>query len=325
MTGADASPGAERHKVAIGICTHNRPAGLAALLAALDRLRLASLGDDQIFAVIVDNGDTGSSAAPICSDYVKSGRFPVTYVREPRKGLSFARNAAMAAARDAGATHIAWIDDDEVPDPGWLEALHAGLMQAGSAAAIGPVYPVFERPPPDWLPPFAFVTRRAQCDGLVSDAYTCNCIVDLRFVTAAELTFDERYNHTGGEDTLFFRRLRDAGGTIAWVEGAVVHEFVPRHRMSAGWLWRRWYRTGALEADLSSYDPSSTLGRLVNLAMGLARVSYGSARVAAGGARSLLGTPDAFVASFYTVCRGMGLIAKVFGRDYNEYSVPTYR
>jgi hypothetical protein len=184
---------------------------------------------------------------------------------------------------------------------------------------------MFELPPPDWLPPLAFVTRRAEHDGLVNDAYTCNCIVDLHCVTAAGLAFDERYNHTGGEDTLFFKRLKEAGGTIAWAEEAIVHEFVPRHRMRAGWLWRRWYRTGALEADLSPYDPASAAGRLVNLAMGLARVGYGSARVAAGCARSLLGKPGAFVASFYTVCRGMGLIAKVFGRDYNEYSVPNYR
>jgi succinoglycan biosynthesis protein ExoM len=310
--------------VAVGICTYNRPAGLAALLAALDRLRLERLGQHQVIAVVVDNADTGS-AAPICDAYAGTGRFPLTYVREPRKGLAFARNAVMAAAREAAATHLAWIDDDEVPDPGWLEALYTGLMQARSAAAIGPVYPLFELPPPDWLPPLAFVIRRTQQDGLVSDAYTCNCIVDLRFVAASGLAFDERYNHTGGEDTLFFRRLRQAGGTIAWVEGAMVHELVPRHRMSAAWLWRRWYRTGALEADLSPYDPASVLGRLVNLAMGLVRVGYGSARVAAGCVRSLLGTPGAFVASFYTVCRGMGLIAKVFGRDYNEYSVPTYR
>lgn len=324
MTALVATGGTDQHKIAVGICTHNRPAGVAALLAGIERLRLGVVSDDQVVLIVVDNGETGS-AAPVCEAYAGAGRFPLNYAREPRKGLSFARNAVMTAARAAGATHLAWIDDDEVPDPAWLDALYSGLMRAHSAAAIGPVYPMFEVPPPDWLPPLAFVIRRSHRDGLVSDAYTCNCIMDMRVVTAAGLEFDNRYNHTGGEDTAFFKRLQVAGCTVAWVEAAVVNERVPRHRMSAAWLWRRWFRTGALEADLSPFDPASATGRLVNLTMGFARVGYGSARVAAGCARSLSGTPGAFVASFYTVCRGMGLIAKVFGRDYNEYSVPTYR
>jgi succinoglycan biosynthesis protein ExoM len=324
MTAAGASQSVHTHKIAVGICTHNRPAGLAALLSALNRLRLTRIADQQVLVIVVDNGEAGS-ARPVYAEHADKSRFSINYVQEPRKGLAFARNAVMAAAREAGATHLAWIDDDEAPEPGWLEALYAGLLRAGSAAAIGPVYPMFEGPPPDRLPTSAFVIRRTPREGLVSDAYTCNCMMDMAAVVAAGLVFDDRYNHTGGEDTAFFKRLKDAGGTIAWVEDAIVNELVPRHRMSAAWLWRRWYRTGALEANLSRYDPASMTGRLINLTMGLARVGYGSARVVAGCVRSLAGTPGAFVASFYTVCRGMGLIAKVFGRDYNEYSVPTYR
>jgi len=324
MTAARANGDAGGHKVAVGICTHNRPAGLSALLSALDRQRLSGLADDEVLIVVVDNSASGSAQAS-CLSYASTGRFALSYVREPRKGLSFARNGVIDAARHAGATHLAYIDDDEVPDPDWLAALYGTLIRVGSAAAIGPVYPIFEAPPPAWLPLTAFVTRRGQQNGLVSDGYTCNCILAMSSPAAANLVFDARYNHTGGEDTLFFKSLKEAGGTIAWAETAIVHEIVPRHRMTAKWLWLRWFRTGALEADLSPYDPASVTGKLANLVMGLARIGFGSARVVGGGVRSVFGKRGAFVASFYTVCRGMGLVAKVFGRDYNEYSVPTYR
>ena len=69
----------------------------------------------------------------------------------------------------------------------------------------------------------------------------------------------------------------------------------------------------------------SVTGRVVNLAGGLARLAVGSGRVIVGSALAVSGKREAFVASFYTLCRGAGLVAKVFGRDYKEYAVSTYR
>ncbi len=70
---------------------------------------------------------------------------------------------------------------------------------------------------------------------------------------------------------MFFKRLQEGGGRIAWAEGAVVFAPIPKHRMRPQWLWRRWYRTGDIEASLGRYDPASTMGRLHNLMRGLAR------------------------------------------------------
>lgn len=319
---ADKIGGARR--VVVGICTYNRPAGLRAVLAAIDHQRLTTLDDGQIELVIADNSAAGS-AKDASDAYARTGRFAVHYVAERRKGLSYARNAVLAVARELDATHLAFVDDDELPDPGWLEALLHVVETGRCAAAIGPVYPVFEVPPPAWLPKSAFVIRRRPSDGLVDDGYTCNSIVSLSAVAACDLRFDARFNETGGEDTFFFKQLLKRNFPIAWAEQAVVYETVPRHRMRASWLWRRWFRTGALEVYLQRHDPDSVAGKLTSLGNGLARLAVGAPKIAVGGVRAALGNPSAFIASFYTLCRGAGLVAKVFGRDHKEYSVPTYR
>lgn len=311
-------------RIVVCVCTLNRPSGLRALLKALDLQRLCGLGDFQVSVIVVDNSSNGS-AAVVVQDHVAHARFSVRLVHEPRRGLANARNAALVAAREAGAIYLVFIDDDEVPSAGWLEALVVGLQLTNAAAAIGPVSPIFETPPGRWLPLAAYEEWRQPRKGFVEDGYTANAILKLSAIEAHGVAFDARFNETGGEDTLFFKQVNDRGLNIAWAEDAVVYALIPHHRMSVSWLWRRWYRTGMVEAHLSGYDPAGIRGRAFNLIRGIARVVAGSARVFAEGLLRVRRRPDAVVFSMYTLCRGTGLIANAFGREYREYARPDYR
>jgi succinoglycan biosynthesis protein ExoM len=311
-------------RVAVCVCTFNRLAGLRLLLEAIDRQRLVGIADERVSIVVVDNSPARSAGA-VVDAYAATGRFKSIAVSEPRRGLSFARNAAVAAARRSGATLIAFIDDDEVPHPAWLESLVSILTSTNAAAAVGPVYPVFEAPPPAWLPTSAYATRRSAKGGVVDDGYTSNCIISVSALDKGPLAFEQRLNEAGGEDTVLFKRLRDHGLHIAWAEQAVVHEFVPKHRMTAGWLWHRWYRTGTTAAHLGRYDASAWRGKAMNLAKGTARLVFGSLRVTAAALLYGWRRPEALVASFYTACRGAGLIASALGHNDDSYTRPTYR
>jgi succinoglycan biosynthesis protein ExoM len=310
--------------IAICICTYNRPEGLRAALRSLDGQRLATLSEAQIVVIAVDNSEDGSAKA-ICDAYAQNGRFAFRYVHQPAKGLVHARNACLAAAAQEQATHILFLDDDEAAAPSWVEALLGRLVQSGAAAAIGPVFPVFERPPSAWLPVHRFVNRVKETGGFAEDGHSCNAAISMAAIRAGHLSFDMRFNETGGEDTMFFKALRARGDRIAWAEAAHVHEFVPAHRMRANWLFRRWYRTGIVEAQLAQGAAPSVGGRLGNFVRGLARLG-------AGGARSLHALivhgwrePDRFIASFYTLCRGAGYVSGALGLSYREYSRPAYR
>jgi glycosyltransferase involved in cell wall biosynthesis len=309
------------HGLAVCICTHDRPDGLRALLDALDRQRFIELPESRINVIVVDNS-AAATARQTCAVYAASGRFPVTFVHEPRRGVAFARNAAIVAALDCGMSHLAFIDDDERPHPTWLQALARRLQRTGAAAAVGPVYPIFEVPPPRWLPVEAYAVNPSTQDGFVRDGHTGNSIIDLSVVGSESIWFDHRFNATGGEDTIFFRRLRQKRKLIAWAHDAVIEEFVPRQRMSLRWLFLRWYRTGAIEAHLGRWDPDSLKGKLVNTVRGFARLAVGILRVAGSALVAGWRKPDRCFASFYTLCRGAGLLASVLGRGYEEYGGP---
>jgi glycosyltransferase involved in cell wall biosynthesis len=312
-------------KTAICVCTYDRPFGLSLLLKALDALRLPQhYADEHIILVVVDNSEHGTARKTVNS-FLETGRFGVTYVQEKKKGLSFARNAALDAARQADASLLAFIDDDEVPHPDWLRHLLTALEVSGAAAAIGPVCPIFTAMPFGRVPVGAYATRRSQTGGMVEDGYTCNVVMRLSAIDDNAIRFDEAFNETGGEDTLFFQKWRQRGLKIAWAENAVVYEFVPAARITSRWLLRRWYRTGNTESHLGAYPPDGAKGMLHNLARGSARVAAGGGRVAWAALRHAGRRPENVVASCYTLCRGAGLIAAVFGRRYDEYSRTRYR
>ena len=311
-------------RIAVAICTLDRHLGLTTLLEAIDRQDIGAWPDDTVVLVVVDNSASASVRA-LCAARAKGPRFRLIHVHEARRGLSFARNAALAASLDLGASHIAFVDDDEVPDPRWLSALHARLVDTGAAATVGPVRPVFEKQPPYWAIAGGFFAKTLDVRGQdLTDAYTCNVMVDMQIVTLHSLTFEPRFNSTGGEDTVFFEALRTAGGRIAWADDAIVHEYMPATRVTPAWLMKRWFRTGGTEAELGRLGNESAIGRVYNGSRGVARIIGGSARAVLSVLTSPVRT-ERHLRALYTICRGAGLIAAAFGRTYSEYAAQSYR
>jgi len=110
----------------VAICTRNRTELLAGCLRSL--LALRSAGQPDFDVLVVDNDPPdGTTEALIAS-------LPgVRYVREPRAGLDFARNRALAVS---GSEFIAYLDDDVVVDHGWLGGLDEALAENPDAGAI---------------------------------------------------------------------------------------------------------------------------------------------------------------------------------------------
>jgi len=110
------------------IPTRNRPAELQQCLAALKQLDYPSFD-----ILVVDNAAADERSQDIAQQH------GVGHVREDTPGLSRARNRGAAVATSE---IVAYLDDDAVPDPGWLSALAREFKDPMVMAATGRVLPL---------------------------------------------------------------------------------------------------------------------------------------------------------------------------------------
>ncbi|NIA67639.1 glycosyltransferase [Pelagibius litoralis] len=307
-------------RVTLCAATYNRPDGLGRLLAAVAALQLQEPVNLSVAVVIVDNSPDRNARAVVeaaATDFP----WPLHYVSESRRGITFARNAALQKAAELSSDAVVFIDDDEYPDAGWLEALLRRQRISGAAVVLGAVRPVFPDGTPGWIISGRFFeTHRFEDGAELDDAHTANVLIDLSSLHRHGLVFDNRYALTGGEDTMLFQALLDAGERIVYAADAVVFETVPQSRANLEWLMKRWYRTGNIEAALFLRGHEGSSWRpLGNCLRGLLRIAAGGGLFLASLLVLGLGRRERIVRPLYTVCRGVGILASTLGRNYSEY------
>lgn len=120
----------------IAICTKDHEALVRRCLGALrDMILATSVPEDRIQILVVDNAPSDERTKKLAETLEG-----VTYTREPRPGLDFARNRAL---QEASGEWIAFMDDDVVADKCWLEGFRRALQDHQDAGGItGPVLPL---------------------------------------------------------------------------------------------------------------------------------------------------------------------------------------
>lgn len=301
-------------RVAIAIPTFRRPERLAELLAALPD-RIAEVAHPVEVVVIVVDNDPAASAA----DTIEEASLPVRSAVERTPGIASVRNRLLDLASDCDA--VAFIDDDEVPLPGWLDALVRTWLETGAAAVMGRVVSVFETDADPWILATGVFRRRSRPTGLELRAAACgSLLVDLRQLRDAQVRFDPRIGLAGGEDTLFSRQLIAAGGRIVWCDESLAEDRVPAERVTREWAMRRAFNGGnsAVHVDLAlaARAGERTLVRASAVAGGAARAVVGALRHAGG---RLAGDLESDARGLRTAHRGRGMVAAALGHRHLEY------
>ncbi|HTQ12692.1 MAG TPA: glycosyltransferase [Rhizomicrobium sp.] len=301
-------------EVAICIPTFRRPRSLERLLAAIEKLETRAA----VTVIVADNDAATHEGHDLCRRIAPFYRWPLDSFVAGERGIAQARNALTERLLKTGAKFAAMLDDDEWPEPGWLDAFLKVQWDTGADALHGAVVPVFETRPRQSV---------AECDGMASQRGTTGPCAMIRSTANVLLTracfedmpkpcFDPAFGLSGGEDRDFFTRLKARGARFAYADEAVVNAFVPASRATLAWALKRAYRVGNSDMRVFlKYRPSARqfAGECVKIAGAFAAVPVMSVWLAARPARRAIGLWKGF--------RAAGKLMALFGHRYDEYSV----
>jgi len=300
-------------KIAICIATCQRPKSLGRLLESLGDLRFEKSRDVDVRIVVVDN-DAEGSAREVVAVLAEKLPWTVEYGVEPVRGIPFARNRSVRMAGDVD--FVAFIDDDEVADPLWLDELLSAQSEYGAGIVHGPVINRYEPGTPEWYIKSGVVEQKRFATGS-SPGWVCtnNVLVKLDPLRKLDGPFDIAYGHTGADDIDLFARLRNLGVRNVWADEAVVEEHIPTSRATLGWVARRQYRVGCNEAIISRKMAGSGNWRLKSFGTGLHYIHTGATAFIVSIRRGRAG----LARPLGSVMRGLGLIGGIFGVRLHEY------
>ena len=204
------------------------------------------------FEIIVVDNHPDCLARAMVEGLAAAAAVPVRYLNDARRNVSIVRNLGIKAAHG---TYVAFIDDDEAPDPHWLSELFACLERTGADAAFGPKHPEFEAGhPPAWDPDgwrytldfrqsadtelhlFGRLRRKGKGLGSGNAAFRVATCLD------GPEPFSVAFGDGNGEDTHLLFRLALAGRRFVWCPTAMVREFIETDRTKPSYMITRMKR-----------------------------------------------------------------------------------
>lgn len=194
--------------ISVIVCTYNGSATLAACLESLENLNHSAYE-----VLLIDDGST--------EDIGRIARaFPeVRYLRQDHAGLSAARNLGMRKARG---DLLAYTDDDCIADEDWLRHVAAAFEDQAWVACGGPNIPPRPR---NKVEAVVAAAPGAPAHVMLNDVEAehlpgCNLII--RKASLQAIGGFRTHYHTAGDDVDVCWRLRETGGRLRFLPGAMV-------------------------------------------------------------------------------------------------------
>jgi len=246
-------PGVPEPRVTVCLCTHNRASDARDCLAGV---RKQNVPQERFSMLVVDSGSAASAHAQL-ADLV-AGYPSARMITLDQPGISLARNAG---AREAGGGYIAYIDDDAIPAPDWVECIIAAIQQAPRPLAVigGRILPLWEAPLPAWWPAsLRGVLSIIETEGCGEyrtaelpaklEPYGANIVMDVSALLAAG-GFGTTIGRQGDvllsdEEVQLAWRLQDAGHAARYDSRIVVYHHIQPLRLTPAWLLSRLYWQG---------------------------------------------------------------------------------
>lgn len=198
--------------------------------------------------IVVDNADPSEKGEALKAHFADHA--VVSVIHQPRRGLSAARNAGIAAANG---DYILFTDDDCRVDREWIKAILAAFKSDPMIDAVGgKVILQSDQPMPPWIDDLLCGFLSALDWGDVGHAtadheYLVGCNLAFRkSVLTGYGGFDENLGRNGkdlvllsNEETKLLRSVRTCGRQVFYQPHAKVNHLVFPHRLTKEWFRRR--------------------------------------------------------------------------------------
>lgn len=232
----------------VAIPTHNRAAVLRQTIERLAEVAIPTGIEWEV--IVVQNNCTDGTASMLAE---LAPRLPLRALTEPRPGVNYARNAAIAAARGEC---IIYTDDDTLVCREWISA-YASAFDAFPDVDIfgGPITPRFGSALPPWLraalptvaAAYGELEARGRGPALSDSFYPFGANMAFRTRVLRASPFDPALGPKGttrinGSETELIFKLLAAGHTGRWVNEARVEHCIQDKQLTTDFL--RWYYTG---------------------------------------------------------------------------------
>ncbi len=245
-------------------CTYNRADRLEKLVAAM-RTQTCTMP----FEILAVNNNSHDNTLAVLEKLAQQSGAKLRFVTETTQGIVPARNRALQEAIDSDI--LVFIDDDELPCTGLLQAACNALTNDGAACAGGRVAVNFTpHLRPHWLEDellgfLAAVDYGAQPFWITNGdtpVWTANVAYNMcLFRDDPNLRFDPRYNRAGtavggGEDIAMFNQLLMRDTPMRYCPDMQVEHFVEPWRLQRRYFLKLHYQAGLRKGlhDLPKYE-----------------------------------------------------------------------
>jgi glycosyltransferase involved in cell wall biosynthesis len=214
--------------------------GTYTLPRVLDRMEMLIPPGGGWKIVAVDNGSSDGSYELLQS---RASRLPMQVLREPRRGKNVALNAGLAFVEG---DIVALTDDDIILSKDWLTTLEKiAYCQTEFDIFGGPIFPVWEQPPPPWLlrnVPRSFLGWTDFQEGEIDAGLIWGGNMAVRTQLFKKLRFAEGWEmHSETEFTI---RAQKEGHRCWHSHASPAGHIIKPHQLSKEWHLERAYARG---------------------------------------------------------------------------------
>lgn len=252
-------------RITAAVCTYER---YGCLSRCITSLRNQTLPLSAFEILIVDNSIDANDAEAALA--VHSDAPNLRYLHHAPPGLSRARNRAFSECQ---APLVAFIDDDAVAEPEWLENITEFFEQCAPdvGSLTGKVLPLWECPRPSWLDDrwlgYLTVTDWGDASILLgADKYPVGTNLTYRMTAVREAgAFNPEFGRCvdslmSNEEFEYRRKLEAAGWTTHYAPDVTVRHAVTAERATPRWLCERLVWQSISNAALRGEDTATVRG-----------------------------------------------------------------